>query len=74
MVLPGLVFAEVGPTRVYEYDFGDGWMHQLELVDRSIHPSQEVLPLFTSGENTCPPEDCGGIHGYKELLKVLKNY
>ena len=69
----GKVFTEVGTTAVYEYDFGDGWMHHLELVDRFIHPTQEVLPLVISGENACPPEDCGGIHGYKELLEVLKN-
>jgi len=50
-------------------------MHHLELVDRSIHQTQEVLvlPMVISGENACPPEDCGGIHGYKELLEVLKN-
>jgi hypothetical protein len=69
----GEVFTNVGTTAVYEYDFGDGWMHHLELVDRSIHLTQEVLPLVVSGENACPPEDCGGIHGYKELLEVLKN-
>ncbi len=67
------VFSNVGTTVTYEYDFGDGWMHHLELVDRSIHPTQEVLPPVVSGENACPPEDCGGIHGYKELLEVLKN-
>jgi hypothetical protein len=69
----GEVFTKVGTTAVYEYDFGDGWMHHLDLVDRSIHQTQEVLPLVISGENACPPEDCGGIHGYKELLEVLKN-
>jgi hypothetical protein len=69
----GEVFTKVGTTAVYEYDFGDGWMHHLELVDRSIHPTQEVLPPVVSGENACPPEDCGGILGYKELLEVLKN-
>jgi hypothetical protein len=73
VVSVGEVFTVVGTTSVYEYDFGDGWMHHLELVDRSIHPAQEVLPPVVSGENACPPEDCGGIHGYKELLEVLKN-
>jgi len=67
------VFTKVGTTAVYEYDFGDGWVHHLELVDQSTHPTQEVLPLVISGENACPPEDCGRIHGYKELLEVLKN-
>ncbi len=36
----GEVFHNVGITAVYEYDFGDGWMHHLELVDRSNHPTQ----------------------------------
>ena len=69
----GDVFTKVGTTVLYEYDFGDGWMHHLELVDRSTHPTQEVLPLVLSGENACPPEDCGGIHGYKDLIDILKD-
>jgi hypothetical protein len=67
------VFSHVGNTITYEYDFGDGWMHHLELVEISTHPIDEVLPQIIGGENACPPEDCGGIHGYKELLEVLKN-
>jgi hypothetical protein len=67
------VFTKVGNTLTYEYDFGDGWMHHLELVDQSTHSTHEVLPQIIGGENACPPEDCGGIHGYKELLDVLKN-
>jgi hypothetical protein len=63
----------VGNTVTYEYDFGDGWMHHLELVENSTHPIDEVLPQIIGGENACPPEDCGGTYGYKELLEVLKN-
>lgn len=51
----GEVFTKVGTTAVYEYDFGDGWMHHLELVDRSIHPTQEVYPLVISGDKACSP-------------------
>lgn len=69
----GEVFHAVGTSAKYEYDFGDGWMHHLELVDISNHPVQEVLPQVISGENACPPEDCGGTFGYQELLAVLKN-
>jgi Plasmid pRiA4b ORF-3-like protein len=25
------------------------------------------------GKNACPPEDCGGIWGYYDLLKAVKN-
>ena len=24
-------------------------------------------------KNSCPPEDCGGIHGYYRLLDTIKN-
>ena len=67
------VFTKVGTTITYEYDFGDGWMHHLELVEISTHPIDEVLPQIIGGENACPPEDCGGIYGYKELKEVLLN-
>lgn len=69
----GDVFTEVGTTVVYEYDFGDGWMHHLELVDRTNHIKQAPLPIVISGDNACPPEDCGGIHGYKDLLEILND-
>jgi len=67
------VFSHVGNTVTYEYDFGDGWMHHLELVEISTHPINEVLPQIIGGENACPPEDCGGTYGYKELKEVLLN-
>lgn len=57
----GEVFTEVGSTARYEYDFGDGWVHHLELVDQSTQTSNEVLPRVLVGEHACPPEDCGGI-------------
>jgi len=73
VVSVGEVFTKVGTTAVYEYDFGDGWMHHLELVDISNHPINEVLPQVIAGENACPPEDCGGPYGYQQLLEVLNN-
>ena len=66
-------FSKVGNTVTYEYDFGDDWMHHLELVKSSIHPIDEVLPQIIGGENACLPEDCGGTYGYKELKEILMN-
>jgi hypothetical protein len=48
-------------------------MHHLELVEISNHLINEVLPQFIGGENACPPEDCGGTCGYKELNEILMN-
>jgi len=62
-------------TFVYEYDLSDGWEHEVE-VEKIRPVSQEEsfhLPLCLAGENACPPEDCGGIFGYYELLSLLKD-
>ena len=72
-VLVTQVFSHVGNTVTYEYDFGDGWMHHLELMEISTHQIDEVLPQIIGGENTCPPEDCDGTYGYKELKEILMN-
>jgi len=65
------VFTKTGATAIYLYDFGDGWKHQLELFEISNAPQNELLPTFVSGQNTCPPEDCGGTFRYRELLEIL---
>ena len=29
------------------------------------------LPVCVSGKRTCPPEDCGGIWGFYNMLDIL---
>jgi hypothetical protein len=58
---------------VYEYDFGDGWKHDLELEKIVERKPDQQYPYCLEGELYCPPEDCGGIPGFYEMLKVLKN-
>ncbi|MCK5862496.1 MAG: plasmid pRiA4b ORF-3 family protein [Candidatus Hydrogenedentes bacterium] len=55
----------------YIYDFGDGWQHQITLEKIFEVDENEPLPHCLKGKNACPPEDCGGLYGYYELLKVL---
>jgi hypothetical protein len=52
----------------YEYDFGDGWMHdiQVEKVEDG-----KAMPECLAGERACPPEDCGGPWGYPDFLAAL---
>jgi hypothetical protein len=55
----------------YQYDFGDDWIHQLK-VEKIVEGALSA-PSCLKGKNACPPEDGGGIGGYKEMVKLLKN-
>jgi hypothetical protein len=65
------VFSKTGTKAIYLYDFGDGWKHQLELIEISNEPHNELLPAFISGQNACPPKDCGGVYRYLEIIEIL---
>ena len=60
---------ESGPL-AYEYDFGDGWVHQVELIE-VIFDAISPRALLIRGERRGPLEDSGGIHGYAEKLQIL---
>lgn len=55
----------------YEYDFGDGWSHQIAV--EKIFDAAEGMgsPVCVAGERACPPEDVGGVGGYAEFLKAI---
>lgn len=57
----------------YEYDFGDSWLHRVTVVDsHKYKDGEEQKVVLTDGANACPPEDCGGVWGYYEMLDALK--
>ena len=44
------------------------------LVEKFFPPTPgSIYPICLAGERACPPEDCGGTEGYRNLLKILKN-
>jgi len=58
---------------VYQYDFGDGWEHVI-VVQKIVEPESGVeYPVCLAGKNACPPENCGGVWGYYEMLKAVKD-
>ena len=64
---------EKGDRIKYEYDFGDSWEHDLWLKGvREYADGESHQPMVIKGKGACPPEDCGGVWGYAELLEVFK--
>jgi hypothetical protein len=63
--------ASEGSSLRYTYDFGDSWDH--EIVVEKVLPADSILtvPVCIDGRRACPPEDCGGTWGYRELLEIL---
>ena len=56
---------------IYEYDFGDGWQHEV-VLEKVLPPDAGFKhPACLAGANACPPDDCGGIPGYYQLLETL---
>jgi hypothetical protein len=62
----GARLADLGAKFEYHYDFGDGWIHDVEVLGRGGE-----APGCVDGRGACPPEDCGGPGGYAELLDTL---
>lgn len=55
----------------YTYDFGDDWRHEV-LVEKVLDPDASAsYPRCTGGRRAAPPEDCGGIWSFADLLDVL---
>ena len=59
-----------GDSFLYEYDFGDGWEHDVT-VSKVTTVTKAPRPRCVAGARACPPEDCGGPGGYANLLAVL---
>jgi Plasmid pRiA4b ORF-3-like protein len=59
------------PPAMYAYDFGDDWQHVV--VHEGMESAEESLtyPRCIAGARRCPPEDCGGLHGYAEFLRTI---
>lgn len=57
----------------YEYDFGDSWEHTILLEKILPYEVDQKLPRCLKGKRACPPEDCGGVWGYQELLEKLES-
>jgi len=55
----------------YEYDFGDGWEHEVLFEGCLQAEKGGRYPVCVEGERACPPEDVGGTSGYEEYLEAM---
>lgn len=66
-------FSIQNPTALYLYDFGDNWRHSVVLESILERRKKQAYPFCPNGKRACPPEDCGGVAGYHDLLKIVQN-
>lgn len=56
---------------MYEYDFGDGWRHEVAFEGLPAADAKAKYAQCVEGERACPPEDCGGPWGYADYLAAI---
>lgn len=55
----------------YHYDFGDGWVHDVQFEGSPVPQPGVTYPQCLEGERACPPEDVGGIGGFEDYLEAM---
>ena len=63
------IFKAKGQCFSYLYDFGDDWYHKILLEE--VKDGVALTAQLLGGKGACPPEDCGGVWGYNEILEIL---
>lgn len=56
---------------LYEYDFGDSWVHEIEFEGTFERIIGHKYPNCLDGAMACPPEDCGGIPGFYNFVEIM---
>lgn len=68
-----LVDIELGKrgSMVYEYHFGEGWRVDIRVEKHVPAVKGQVYPSCIAGERAGPPEDCGGVEAYHDMLAAI---
>jgi hypothetical protein len=57
----------------YVYDFGDHWVHDIEVEGAENVSRTLKKAVCLDGARARPPEDIGGVSGFEHFLEVMGN-
>ncbi|MEB8291838.1 plasmid pRiA4b ORF-3 family protein [Klebsiella michiganensis] len=62
-----------GNSLIYNYDFGDAWVHEIVLENKNFIKEDAIPTPFgcIEGRMRCPMEDSGGPAGHMHLLDII---
>ncbi len=67
------VARSVNSKLCYTYDLGDDWEHDIVVEKVLDRADPAAYPRCTGGRRAAPPDDCGGVWGYAELVETLSD-
>jgi hypothetical protein len=56
----------------YAYHFGEGWQVEVRVEKITVVEKGVVYPSCLAGERAGPPEDCGGLEAFHDMLACIK--
>jgi hypothetical protein len=56
----------------YDYHFGDVWRVDIKVEKVLTVQKGQIYPLCAGGERAGPPEDCGGLEAFHDMLACIK--
>ncbi|MBI3884577.1 MAG: plasmid pRiA4b ORF-3 family protein [Opitutae bacterium] len=63
--------SRAGATFVYEYDFGDCWLHDVKVEKVEPVAQRPARAVCLEGVCAVPPDDTGGVWGYATKVAAL---
>lgn len=65
------LITEKGKRMKLDYDYGDSWEHDVWVKGiREYEKDEKASISFVSGHGCCPPDNCGGVCGYEDLVQL----
>jgi hypothetical protein len=56
----------------YNYHFGEGWQIDIKVEKTAVVEKRVTYPSCLAGERAGPPEDCGGLEAFHDMLACIK--